>query len=122
MMLHDRDDDLITFLDVGAAVGIGYEVQAFCRVTRKDNLVLVTGVDEVCDSLTSVFIILGGFQTKLIEAAHRIRIFRFVEAFFCVDDLLGLLGRRAIVKINETSIENREVTEDRLVLAGAFFL
>lgn len=66
-------------------------------------------MDKIGDSLPRILIICCCLERQLVEAAHRVRVFSFIEALFRVDDLLWLLGRRAIVKIDEASVEDREV-------------
>jgi hypothetical protein len=51
MMFRNRDEDMVALLQVCLAIGAGYEIQGFCRVSGINDFFFASCMDEVTDDL-----------------------------------------------------------------------
>ena len=121
MVLHDGDDDLVTFLYKRASVGVRHEIQALGGVPREDDLLVGACVDEGTDGLTRILVGLGGLDREIIETAHRVCVFLRIVVHHRIEDALRLLGRRPVVEVGEAAVEDRELLKNCLILTLTLF-
>ena len=117
VMLHGRNDDLISSADVRSTVGLRYKVDAFCRAADEDDLPRISRVQKPLHLASRRFIRLGGPFTQLVHAPVDVGVVHLVETRERLNDAFRLLARRRVVKIDERLAmhllrENREILAD----------
>ncbi len=66
VVLHDAEDDLVAGAEVGAAPGVGDQVERLCSVAGEDDAAAVGRLDEARDLAARAFVGLGGLFGKLM--------------------------------------------------------
>ena len=106
MVFHRREDDFVAGFQEFSAVARCDEVDAFGGAAGEDDLAGFGGVDEAGDFCAGLFVGGGGFLAEGVDAAMNVRVFRFVISLDRIDDDLGLLGRGAVVEIDQRPAVN----------------
>ena len=70
VMLHNRGNDFITGLKVSQTVAVSYQVQAFCSIAGKNNLLLAFGIDEFLHSNACIFINIDVYKRQVRSTWH----------------------------------------------------
>ena len=112
MVLHCRENDLVTGSNVAAPVGLRHKVDAFGGVTHEDDLAGITRVQEAADFLSPVFVQLGRALAQLVRAAMDIRIAELIKACQRVNHGLRLLSRVGVVQVHKR-LAVRRLAQDR---------
>ena len=117
VVLHLREDDLVTLAHVGASPGVRNEVDRLRRVAGKDHRLAGGCADEARDLLAGLLIGGGGLFAQGVHGAVDVRVVRLVVADERVDHLPRLLRGRRVVQIDQPlpvdlPFEDRKVAAD----------
>ena len=115
VVLHLGEHDHVAGLQVGAAPGLGDEVERLGGVLGEDDLVGVGGVDEAGHLRPRPLEAVGGLGGEAVGAAVDRRVRRLGEDAHRVDDLGGLLRRVRRVevvdrRVVDLALQQREAT------------
>jgi hypothetical protein len=97
-MFEPGDDDLVAFPHITAAPGLGHEIDGFSRAARENNVVEGSRAKEAADFFTCCLIGVGRARSKRMGATVDIRVLILIVQREPVDDRLGLLRGRRIIK------------------------
>ena len=127
MMLQQRDDDLVPFADELQPEAGGHQIEGFRGVAREDDLVHRAGVEKAADGLPRRLEAVGGQVRQKMQAPVDIGIFLGIGTRHRIDHHLRLLGRGAIVQIDQRlavhlSREDGEIGADALHIVGGLRL
>ena len=101
MVLHDGEHDLVALADMGAAIGLRHEVDAFGGVAGEDDLGVGLRIDEAAHGLARLLVIGGGEVAQIMQAAMDVGVFVRIGALDGVEHGFRLLRRGAVVEIDE---------------------
>ena len=101
MMFRNRNDDFIAFFQFRFSIAAGNEVQGFRRVADEDDFFTRCGIDEAAYGFAGFIIDFAGFDAQDMGTAMGIAIVMFQKVYDGMNDLVRLLRRRRIVKIND---------------------
>ena len=101
VVLHLGQDDGVAPVDVGAAPGIGDEVDRLGGVAGEDQLVAVGRVDEPGDAHTRRLVGRGRLLADRVDPAVDVGVVLAVVVGDGIDDDAGLLARRRRVEVDQ---------------------
>ena len=101
VVLHPRDDYLVAFADVLAAVGLGDEVDSLGGSPDVDELVVLGGIDEAADLAAGGLVVVGGVLAEGVNAAMDVGVLGYVVVDQGVDDALGFLAGGGVVQVDQ---------------------
>ena len=79
MVLHDGDDDLVARFEHCGRKALSDQVERLARVAGEDDLVGLTGADNVSDLLAHLRDSLGGLDGQRVQAAQGVGVHALVE-------------------------------------------
>ncbi|GJE42658.1 hypothetical protein AEGHOMDF_1830 [Methylobacterium soli] len=124
MVLHDREDDLVTLLDhPGPAHRAGHEVVGLGGVAGEDDLVRGAGIEELARGFARALEPLGRGIRHEMQAAMDVGVTRLHAGHHGVDHRARLLRRGGVVEINQGLAvdglgQDRELRPDRVDIVG----
>ena len=101
VVLHRRDDDLVSRSDVFLRPCVGHEVDGLGCVPGPDDLLWLTGVDEFRDLHSGTFVQISRLLAKVVNAAMNVGIGILVVVHQRFNDLTRRLGSGGIVQIDQ---------------------
>ena len=110
MVLHNGNQDLIPFPDVGHAPGVGHQIDGFGSVSGEDDLTVLRRPDKGRRGMPGLFIAVGRFHAPGVEAPQRIGVAGIIERGHFREYPGRPLGGGRVVKIDLViPFEDREV-------------
>ena len=101
MMLHHREDNLVTRFHARRSPGIRHHIDALGRARIEDNLVLRSRADKARNDPANSFIPLSRNIAKVMQPTVNIGVFFSIAARDCINHNLRLLRRSTIVQIHQ---------------------
>jgi len=124
MVLHDREHDLVAFLDALATEGIGDQVDRLGGVAGEDDLFLAPGIEELLHGLARALVGLGCFVGEIMQATVYVGVLLGIGLVDAVEHRLRLLRRGRVVEIDQRLAvdlhrQRREVRADAVDVEGS---
>ena len=124
VVLHDREHDLVAFLDALLAERVGDEVDRLGGVAGEDDLFLAAGIDEGPCRLARALIGLRRLVGEEMQATMDVGVFARIGLGQPVEHGLRLLRRGGVVEIDERLAVNlhrqrREIGADLIDVVAA---
>ena len=116
VVLHPRDDHLVSGVEVFAPVTAGYQVQTLGRAPDVDHLIGRRSVDEPPHGLSTGLIVVRGSLAERMHAAVHVGIVLEVVIADGVNDGSGFLSRGGVVEVHQR-LPVDLLAQDRKVLA-----
>jgi hypothetical protein len=101
VVLHLGQHDQVARVDVGAAPGIGHEIDALAGIAREDNLFALTRIDKACHLDSRLLHAGRGLFADLIDAAMHIGIVHLIVLGHRLDYRARLLRAGRTVEIHQ---------------------
>ena len=101
VMLHFRDDHLVTSLHLRFAERRGYEINRLCGPARKDDLLCLAGIDKLAHLFACRLMQVGGLLAQVVDATMHIGIHIEVLVAHRIEHTQRLLRSSSIVEIDQ---------------------
>ena len=118
VVLHHRDDDLVSRTNANASVGLRHQVDGLGCAPHKDDFLGLGRVQEAGGRFPRFLVGVGGPLAQQVHTPMHVRVLVRVVANQSIEHHLRLLRRRGVVEIDER-LAVREGAQDRKVFADA---
>ena len=102
--LEEAGNDIEKAMEIirkkGQAVAVGHQVQAFCRISCKNNFTLGSGMQEFPHSLSGILVGVRGRHAQFVQPSERVGIAVLIKLLLRFHHTDRPLGRGRIVQIN----------------------
>ena len=119
VVLHSGHQNGVSGIEVGAAPGLGDEVDRICGSGREDDFLCGFGADVVGNLSPGAFVGFGGQLGQMVRPAVDVGVVVREVFALSLDDGQGLLGTGGIVEVDQRLAVDAPV-EDRKVASNAF--
>ena len=101
MMLHDRNNHFVTFLEKGFAKTAGNEVKALCGASREEHFCRGAGIDELPHALSCRLVQVGGLLREEMHPTMHIGVGGEIFVGNGLNHAARLLRRGSVVEVYE---------------------
>ena len=114
VVLHTGDDHLVVATEIASGERGGHQIDAFGGPTGEDNLMTMTGMDELLHLTAHLFVLLGSKGGQMVGTAMDIAVEMAVVAVESLDNTQGFLGGGGIVEVHQLATMHLGVEDGEL--------
>ena len=120
VVLHQREQDLIPFTQIGVTPAAGYEVDGLCGIAGEHNLLRTSRSDKGGGGGACRLKILGGPGTELVCTSMHIGVITGVVGLQRFENHPGFLARGGVIEIDQRVALRRSLIKNREIRTSPF--